>query len=236
MSSWPPDSVSEVRSLSWPGCPAKGHELIPFLGYMVSCSSRLSVRLPNRFFPLLSPHWVHTGGATKIPCACWCSPAQANRECSCWLSLGPEWGKSYQVCFNTLEYPLFCCCCRPPWFQFVFPQQTALWNSSQQREDADKCQLGDRAASLQLEIFCVFYVVHRECTLQNWKYFLGKRLWWQFTRNKCFMWRSVLSMSPFSWSKASPVCVQHAALSLLPLSPSCQHISQGEMSQNHRKV
>lgn len=63
-----------------------------------------------------------------------------------------------------------------PDFSLHFQQETTLWNNSQQCEDVDKCQHCDRAVSLQLEIFCVFYVVHRECTLQNWKYFLGKCL------------------------------------------------------------
>lgn len=88
-----------------------------------------------------------------------------------------------------------------------------------------------RAASLQLEIFCVFYVVHRECTLQNWKYFRGKCLCWQFTRKKCFIWHSVLSTSQFLWSKPSPVCAHHAPLSLLALTASCHHISRGEMAR-----
>lgn len=58
-------------------------------------------------FSHLSPHWAYTGRGTNTPCACWCSPAQADREFRCWLSLGPAWGKGYQVYFDTLQYPVF---------------------------------------------------------------------------------------------------------------------------------
>lgn len=55
MSLWSLESMGEVRSQSWPGCPMEGHGLIPCWGDMVNCSSRLSVLLPNCFSSALTP-------------------------------------------------------------------------------------------------------------------------------------------------------------------------------------
>lgn len=173
-------------------------------------------------FSHLSPRWAHAGGATDAQRICWCSPAPANQDLR--LSLGPAGGKSYQICFNMLHRPFFVIVvCLPDFgLHFHTAQQTSPWNNSQQGEDVDRCQHCHTAASLQLEIFCAFYAVRRECTLQIWKYALGKCLCW----HEMFQMMQCTQHVPFLVVPSQPACVHRAPLPPPALSPRCHHVDQ----------
>lgn len=104
----------------------------------MNCSSRLSVLLPNCFSLVLTPLGSYWRSNQHTVCL-----LVQSRQSRPWIQdalTGSSVRKKLSGLFWYDLMSIWWWCCRPPWFQFAFPQQTALWNKSQQREDIDKCQ------------------------------------------------------------------------------------------------